>query len=64
MGRSSDASLRTMGNLVDEGILRKEYVPNRSQRTTDIVWTNISTDVIVENSFETIKPGESVTWEK
>ena len=64
MGWSSDKSIRTMGNLVDEGILRKEYVPNRMAGSPDIVWTNISKDVIVQNAYETIKPGESVTWEK
>jgi hypothetical protein len=60
-GYLSDGS-PSMGTLVDEGILSKEYVSTRFG--PDIVWTNISKDVIVENDYETIKPGESVTWEK
>ena len=64
MGWSPDKSIRTMGDLVDEGILRKEYVPNRMAGSPDIVWTNISKDVIVKSTFDTINPGESVTWEK
>ena len=54
----------SMGTLVDEGILSKEYAANYSGMGVDIVWTNISKDVIVKNDYETIKPGESVTWEK
>jgi hypothetical protein len=53
-----------MGTLVDEGILSKEYAANYSGMGVDIVWTNVSNDVIVKNDYETIKPGESVTWEK
>jgi len=54
----------SMGTLVDEGILKKEYVASASWGDCDIVWTNISKNVIVENDCETIMPGESVTWEK
>lgn len=62
-GRCYDGS-PSMGTLVDEGILKKEYQSNWTACSSDIVWTNISEDVIVENDCETIKPGESVTWEK
>ena len=54
----------SMGTLVDEGILKKEYESNYAGMGVDIVWTNISKNVIVENDYETILPGESVTWEK
>ena len=54
----------SMGTLVDEGILKKEYRFNWSAGAPDIIWTNISKNVIVENDCETIMPGESVTWEK
>ena len=54
----------SMGTLVDEGILKKEYESNYTGMGVDIVWTNISKNVIVENDYETIMPGESVTWEK
>jgi len=47
-----------MGDLVDEGVLKKDY------SGTDITWTNISEDVIVDNGYDIIHPGESVTWEK
>ena len=49
---------KAMGDLVDEGILKKDY-SNR-----DIIWTNISKDVVVKNEYDTLLPGESVTWEK
>ena len=53
---------KAMGDLVDEGILKKDY------SGTDIIWTNISDKtilpVIVENEYDVIHPGESVTWEK
>ena len=49
---------KAMGDLVDEGILKKDY------SGTDITWTNISEDVIVDNGYDIIHPGESVTWEK
>ena len=52
------SSGKDMGDLVDEGILKKDY-SNR-----DIIWTNISEDVIVKNEYDTLLPGESVTWEK
>ena len=55
----------SMGTLVDEGILKKEYTSITGYGMgVDIVWTNISKNVIVENDYETIMPGESVTWEK
>ena len=62
-GRLYDGS-PSMGTLVDEGILKKEYQSNWTACSSDIVWTNISKNVIVKNDYETIKPGESVTWEK
>ena len=52
-----------MGTLVDEGILCKVYELNPFKEI-DIVWHNISKDVIVENDYEVIYPGESVTWSK
>ena len=52
------AAGKDMGDLVNEGILKKDY-SNR-----DIIWTNISKDVIVKNTYDTLLPGESVTWEK
>ena len=54
----------TMGDLVDLGILTKEYRSTGRPDEHDIVWTNISEDVIVKGDCETIMPGESVTWEK
>ena len=53
------AAGKDMGDLVDEGILKKDY-----NRLRDLTWTNISDDVIVKNEYETLLPGESVTWEK
>ena len=50
---------KDMGDLVDEGVLKKEY-----NHLGDLTWTNISEDVIVKNEYEIIHPGESVTWEK
>ena len=50
----------SMGTLVDEGILCKVYQLN-SRKEVDIIWNNISKNVIVENDYETILPGESVT---
>ena len=49
---------KDMGDLVDEGVLKKDY------SGTDITWTNISEDVVVKNEYDTLLPGESVTWEK
>jgi len=54
----------SMGTLVDEGILKKEYQRSRYGDSPDIVWTNVSENVIVKNGYDTILPGESVTWEK
>ena len=63
-GRLFDGS-PSMGTLVDEGILKKEYTSITGYGIgEDIVWTNISKNIIVENDYETILPGESVTWEK
>ena len=62
-GRLFDGS-PSMGTLVDEGILTKEYFYNWAADGMDIRWTNVSEDVIVENDYETIRPGESVYWEK
>ena len=52
------AAGKGMGDLVDDGVLKKDY------SGTDITWTNISEDVIVDNGYDVIRPGESVTWEK
>ena len=53
---------KDMGDLVNECVLKKDY------HGRDIIWTNISDKtilpVIVENEYEVIHPGESVTWEK
>ena len=49
---------KAMGDLVDEGILKKDY------SATEITWTNIYEDVVVKNEYDTLLPGESVTWEK
>jgi hypothetical protein len=53
---------KAMGDLVAEGILTKYSVMNR-MGDRDIVWTNVSNDVIVDNGHETINPGETITWE-
>ena len=53
-----------MGDLVDEGILKKDYSYNAVADGCDVTWTNISEDVIVKNTYDTLLPGESVTWEK
>ena len=50
---------KAMGDLVNEGILKKDY-----NRLGDLTWTNVSEDVIVKNEYDTLLPGESVTWEK
>jgi|TARA_B110001454_G_C12289943_1_gene254822 hypothetical protein len=57
-------SLETMGTLVSKGILIKEYVSTGIPDAHEIHWTNVSEKVIVENGYETIKPGETVIWEK
>lgn len=62
-GRVSDGR-PSMGTLADEGILKKEYQRSRYGDSPDIVWTNVSENVIVKNGHDTISPGESVTWEK
>ena len=54
----------SMGTLFDEGILTKEYVRNYPYEHRDIVWTNVSEDVVVVNNHEIICPGHSVTWSK
>ena len=54
---------KDMGDLVNEGILKKEY-----NHLGDLTSTNISDKTIlpeiVENDYDVIHPGESVTWEK
>ena len=54
---------KAMGDLVNEGVLKNEY-----NHLGDLTWTNISDKtilpVIVENEYEVIHTGESVTWEK
>ena len=55
---------KAMGDLVNEGILKKDYSYNAAADGCDVTWTNISEDVIVKNEYEIIHPGESVTWEK
>ncbi len=54
----------SMGTLLDEGILTKEYVSAYPHEGPDIIWTNVSEDTMVVNDHETIRPGQSVTWEK
>ena len=55
----------SMGTLVDEGIMTKEYRLNTFTKTADIQWTlHEDADVIIDNGIETIKPGETVVWEK
>ena len=55
---------KDMGDLVDEGVLKKDYSYNAAADGCDVTWTNISEDVIVKNTYDTLLPGESVTWEK
>ena len=55
---------KDMGDLVNEGILKKDYSYNAVADGCDVTWTNISEDVIVKNTYDTLLPGESVTWEK
>ena len=55
---------KAMGDLVDEGILKKNYSYTAAADGCDVTWTNISKDVIVKNTYDTLLPGESVTWEK
>ena len=59
---------KAMGDLVDEGILKKDYSYNMYADGCDVTWTNISDKtifpVIVDNGYDVIHPGESVTWEK
>ena len=53
---------KDMGDLVNEGVLKKDY------HGRDIIWTNISDKtilpVIVENEYDVIHPGKSVMWSK
>jgi len=63
-GRIFDPLVQDMGDLVDEGIMTKEYRYNSVAEGNDIIWTNISKYIIIENDYETIMPGESVIWEK
>ena len=55
---------KDMGDLVNEGVLKKDYSYNAAADGCDVTWTNISEDVIVKNEYDTLLPGESVTWEK
>ena len=55
---------KAMGDLVNEGILKKDYSYNAAVDGCDVTWTNISEDVIVKNTYDTLLPGEAVTWEK
>ena len=55
---------KDMGDLVNEGVLKKDYSYNAAADGCDVTWTNISEDVIVKNTYDTLLPGESVTWEK
>jgi len=53
----------SMGTLVDEGIMTKEYDYTCNAR--DIVWTlHENAGVIIDNGHERIHPGQSVRWEK
>jgi hypothetical protein len=53
-----------MGDLVDGRTLEKKLSWNYNADGCDVTWTNISEDVIVDNGYDVIHPGESVTWEK
>jgi len=53
-----------MGDLIDGRTLEKTVSWNYHADGCDVIWTNISKDVIVDNGLEVIYPGESVTWEK
>ena len=57
-----------MGDLVDGRTLEKKLSWNYIADGCDVTWTNISDKtilpVIVDNGFDVIHPGESVTWEK
>jgi len=61
------ASGDSMGTLVNEGIMTKEYKYTPSARyKADIVWTlHEDAGVIIENGVDApIHPGQSVKWEK
>ena len=58
------ASGDSMGTLVNEGIMTKDYVQNWTGEY-DIYWTlHENANVIIDNGMETIRPGETVMWEK
>ena len=59
------ASGDSMGTLVDEGIMTKEY-DYTYRNTKDIVWTfHADAGVIIDNGVDApIHPGQSVKWEK
>lgn len=59
------ASGDSMGTLVDEGIMTKEY-DYTYRNTKDIVWTlHEDAGVIIDNGVDApIHPGQSVKWEK
>tara|TARA_Y100000310_G_scaffold338053_1_gene426683 strand:- start:1031 stop:1246 length:216 start_codon:yes stop_codon:yes gene_type:complete len=55
---------RSMGTLVNEGIMTKTYQRGWSHEDMDIVW-HLKTDagVIVDNGKEVMYPGDTVVWE-
>ena len=54
----------SMGTLVKEGIMTKDYVQQWSGEY-DIHWTlHEDANVIIDNGMETINPGQTVIWEK
>jgi hypothetical protein len=59
------ASGDSMGTLVNEGIMTKEY-DYTYRNTVDIVWTlHEDAGVIIDNGVDApIHPGQSVKWEK
>ena len=55
----------SMATLVDEGIMTKRYSLNTFTKTLDIHWTlHENAGVIIDNGIETLKPGETIIWEK
>ena len=60
------ASGDSMGTLVDEGIMIKEYKLNTFTKTMDICWTlDKDADIIIDNGVDKpIHPGQTTIWEK
>ena len=55
----------SMGTLVDEGIMTKEYRFNTFTKTADIHWTlHENAGVVIDNGNQILKPGDTVVWEK